>query len=506
MASMMADSLVWMIVIPFLSGTIAFLSGKKAQFLIGIVSAVILTGVTVLTGMMVYFHGPARYQLGGWGSPLGIDLNLDGLSVIMLMLTAIVGLCVSIYASGYFSTDKKREEQHKTYSDKTGRVFWPLWLFTWGGLNALFLSSDIFNIYVCLEIMTFGAIALVAIAGSVASVSAALRYLLLSLFGSFLYLLGVGFLYSLYGTLDLAALGELLRPGGVSDLAFMLIVFGLLIKSALFPLHFWLPPAHANAPAPVSAVLSGVVIMAPFYLLVRFWFDVFNAVVNPAAGQILGVLGVVAICYGAFQAMRQARFKMVIAYSTVAQIGYMFLIFPLGAQGSPGQVFAWNGGIYFAVSHACAKAAAFLVAGSVMWRLGHDHIKDLAGLARRFPVGTFAFAIAGLSLVGLPPSGGFVGKWLLLKAAMLSGQWWYAVVIIAGSLLAACYVLRVLEMAMRAPQPDENPADELVIPMRMQYSALALALAAVLMGLIASVPLDVLKAGAPDLSGLMERL
>lgn len=497
MNTFISHCLVWTIALPFLGGLAAFFTRRRYSSLAGVLSAAVINLLTGVLAFAVHQTGIQRYEIGGWRRPLGIDLQLDGLSAVMLVLTALVGLCVSIYASGYFSPKPDSGNSDESRRDPSGRFFWPLWLFTWGGLNALFLSSDIFNIYVCLEIMTFGAIALVALAGSLESVSAALRYLLISLLGSLMYLLGVGLLYSGYGILDLYLLETVIRPETVSVLAVTLISLAFVIKGALFPMHFWLPPAHANAPAPVSAVLSGLVIMAAFYLLVRFWFSAFAAIMTPAAGHLFGGLGVFALSYGGLQALRQPRLKMIIAYSTVAQIGYMFLLFPLAAVDSTGQIFAWNGGIYFAVSHACAKGAAFLVAGSVVWSLGHDRIEDLGGLARRYPVGTFTFAIAGLSLAGLPPSGGFVGKWLLLKAAMLSGQWWYAVMIIAGGLLAAGYVIRVLEIAMRAPENEEVPGEVLRIPLRMQYSALALAFAAVLMGLLASVPLDILNISAP---------
>ncbi|GAB4225949.1 MAG: proton-conducting transporter membrane subunit [Chlamydiales bacterium] len=471
--------MIWTVILPFIFGIFSYTLGRYGS-LTTMLAAVIILGLTTSLIGNVYSVGPMRYAIGGWNSPLGIDLYLDGFSALMLQFSAIVGLAVSIYACGYF-----------TKEEEIGAFFWPLWLFAWGSLNALFLSADIFNLYVCLEVMTFAVIGLVIIKGTVPAVTAALRYIFLSALGSLSYLFGVALLYSTYGTLDLTVLASFIVPELMSMSAITFITFGLMIKAALFPLHFWLPPAHANAPTPVSAVLSGLVVMAAFYLLVRLWFDAFISVINPIHGQFLGMLAIFTIFYGSLQALRQSRLKMLIAYSTVAQIGYMFLIFPLVSEHALGEIFAWSGGIYLALSHACAKAAAFMVAGSIMYALKHDRIDGLEGLARRFPIGIFTFSLAGLSLAGLPPSGGFVGKWLLLKAAMLSGQWWYAVIMICGSLLTVAYIVLVLEVALRTPIESKNA---LVVPKAMQYSALGLSIIAILMGLIASPTLNIMSA------------
>jgi formate hydrogenlyase subunit 3/multisubunit Na+/H+ antiporter MnhD subunit len=196
---------------------------------------------------------------------------------------------------------------------------------------------------------------------------------------------------------------------------------------------------------------------------------------------------------------------MMLAYSTIAQMGYMFLLFPLVIGDSIGVGFAWSGGIYFSIAHACAKASAFMVAGSIMFGLGHDRIEDLRGLARSYPLGVFTFALAGTSLMGLPPSGGFIGKWMLLKASMLSGQWWYAILMLIGSILSACYIFRILEVVF---QKSEDPDQRLVIPASMKYSALSMACAAIVMGFIANIPFELLKVGSPfsfqSLEGFMK--
>lgn len=421
--------------------------------------------------------GVYRHLVGGWGAPLGIELYADGLSLLLLAATAVVGAGVSVYAADYFrGHDATR--------------FWPLWLFLLAALDALFLSRDIFNIYVTLELLGLAAVALTGLGGGRDALGGAMRYLLASLLGSLLYLLGAAMLYHGFGALDIDVLALRIRPTPVVWATLGLMGAGLCLKTAVFPLHFWLPPAHANAPAPVSAALSGLVVKASFYVLLRMWIDVF-ATVASGASVLLGLLGAVAVLWGSLQALRQARFKLLVAYSTVAQIGYLFLAFPLGAASG---WTAWGAIVYLALSHALAKAAMFLAAGNLLRFGGHDRIADLDRVAQRLPLTTWAFALAGVSIMGLPPSGGFVGKWLLLQAALAQGRWGIAVVVVVGGLLAAAYIFRVLGHAFtQAPVPHEARP----VPAHMQWAALLLAGGAVLLGFIAPLVLSMLRIGHP---------
>ena len=287
----------------------------------GLVTALAITTSVLALSYQVVNQGALRYAVGGWGAPLGIDLYVDGLSLLMLLLTTLVGLAISIYSSGYFNDDKAKH-------------FWPLWMLLWGALNALFLSADIFNLYVTLELMGLAAVALVALAGGADALAGAMRYLLVSLLGSLCYLLGVALLYHSFGSVDIVILGQRMEPSPAVWVAVGLMTAGLLLKTALFPLHFWLPPAHASAPAPVSALLSALVVKASFYILLRLWLEVFpvaSASMDQSLGQLLGLLGVTAVLWGGVQALRQTRLKLLVAYSTVAQIGYLFLAFPLAS-------------------------------------------------------------------------------------------------------------------------------------------------------------------------------
>ena len=258
----MTDALIWLVAMP-LAGALATLLLPRHATVV-----VIITGVvtTLAGGILLYgvgTQGALSYEIGGWTAGLGIALRADGLSALLLMMTALVMLAASIYASAYFSKAVERAR------------FWPLWLLLWTSLNALLLSGDLFNLYVTLELLGLSAVVLASLGGTMAAVEAALRYLLVGLLGSMLFLAGVSLIYAGYGTLDLAALARVVEAGPVAWTALALMTAGLLFKTALFPLHFWLPPAHASAPAPVSAVLSALVVKVAFYLVLRLWLDVF---------------------------------------------------------------------------------------------------------------------------------------------------------------------------------------------------------------------------------------
>jgi multicomponent Na+:H+ antiporter subunit D len=482
---------VWAIVLPLAAATAAFVCRRHLAWL-GVVTSLTVSATVIGLTWQVWQFGPWRYSVGGWGAPLGIDLYADGLSVLMLLMTAIIGVCVSVYAVGYFAdrSAKANDELGALHRD----YFWPLWLFLWAALNALFLSGDIFNLYVTLELITLSAVGLVTLACSPMANAAALRYLLAALAGSLLYLLGVALLYASYGMLDIASLGRAMIPGNVSAAAIALMTVGLALKTALFPLHFWLPPAHANAPAPVSAVLSALVVKASFYLLLRLWFDAFPAVITLNAGYLLGILGAAAIMWGSAQALVARRLKTLVAYSTVAQLGYLFLVFALATPGVTST--AWSGGALFAISHGCAKASMFLAVGNIQHAAGHDRIAEMDGIGRRLPLTLFTVALASVSLMGLPPSGAFVAKWVLLEAALETGHPWLAVVILVGGLLAAGYLFRILGQAFT---PSATEAT-LFVPRSMEGAALALAVVALSLGLFSAPLLDLLHVGEIQVS------
>jgi formate hydrogenlyase subunit 3/multisubunit Na+/H+ antiporter MnhD subunit len=479
--------LVLALVVPMAGLLAAFALGGRHAERVALLALPIGFAVAVAIAAVVWRRGDALvYTLGGWAPPLGVALRADGISVALLLTTAIVIGTAALFAHAEFRTAPGQPEA------RAPLVFWTFLLAVWAALNAVFLGADLFNLFVALELLTFGAVPLVCLDGSAATLQAALRYLLFALLGSVLYLLGAGLLYGAYGTLDIALLAERVHAGPAAWAAAALMTAGLLAKTALFPLHLWLPQAHAGAPAAASAVLSALVVKAPFFIVVRLWFDALPALRTPAAMQTLAALGAAAILFGSVLALRQARLKLLVAYSTVAQIGYLFLMFPLVGPTPLGSA-AWTGGILQAVSHALAKAAMFLSAGLIAKALGHDRVAGLAGIGRVLPMTLFAFGLSGFSLMGLPPSGGFFAKWRLLRAAIEGGQWWWALVIVAGGLFTGGYVFRVLAPALGGTNEPLTPCAS--VSRSREALVLALALLSIAIGLLPLASFALLQIG-----------
>lgn len=429
----MSEALLGVIAVPLLASLLAVLWGKRAHQ-VGVVALAVSVTMAVMLALQVSQYGVQTLAAGGWGAGLGIVLYADGLAVLMVLMASMVMLGAGVYAWQYFPDVASRAH------------FWPLWLLLATALNALFVAGDLFNIYVTLELLGLSAATLAGLGGGREALVSALRYLLVGLVGSMLYLVGIGLLYAGYGSLDMRQVAAVMQPEPLAWVAVLLLCAGLMLKMALFPLHFWLPPAHSNAPAPVSAVLSALVVKAAFYLLLRFWLELFPPVIRDGwLADALGVLGAIAVLWGAWSALRTERLKLLAAYSTVAQLGYLMLFLPLLAVADAASREVLLGAlVVFALTHAFAKSALFLVAGTLLHHAGHDRIRELGGMAQQLPVATFVMALAGIALIGLPPSGTFIGKWQLLVAAFASGQWWWAVVIAVGTLLASAYVFRLL--------------------------------------------------------------
>lgn len=462
---------------PAIASLLAFIAGPRrapaivASFApIGAILALVIGGAVLRGGAAIEVH------LGGWAPPLGIVLRADGFSAAMLLATATIIAPVILF--------RLREPRA---GDRADDLLWPLLPGVWAALSVAFLVNDLFSFYVALELLTFAAVPLAAVGGSAGSVRAALRYLLYALIGSLLYLAGVGLLYGVHGTLDLGLLAARAGASGAEVAAFVLMTVGLLAKTALFPFHLWLPPAHAGAPPAASAILSSLVVKGSYLILLRIWLELGPALRLDGAATILAALGAAAILLGSELALRQNRIKLLVAYSTVAQIGYLVLAFPIvAAASSDGSsdlaAMAITGGMLQAIAHASAKAAMFLAAGLLVLAAGCDEIERLRGIGRAAPLATAAFLIAGLSLMGLPPSGGFWAKWLLLRSSIESGQWWWALVILAGGLLAGGYVFRVVGRAVAAPPEG---ATFTPVSRSLQLVPLGLAIFSFLLGLMA---------------------
>ena len=471
--------LVLSLAVPVAAALLAVAVGGRSVERIALGAAAL--GLTIAIAIAVELPrtgGPIVYLLGGWSPPLGVALRADGLAAVMMVMTAVVMCAVAVFARADFLTPAGAVEARRPFA------FWILLLGIWSGLNAVFLSGDVFTLYVALELLTFAAVPLVCLDGRGDTLAAALRYLLFALLGSVFYLVGGALLYGAYGTLDIPLLASLIRADAPTLAAAALMTVGLLAKTALVPLHLWLPPAHAGAPPAGSAVLSALVVKGSFFIVVRLWFDVFPGLPGPAAAQLLGALGAGAIVLGSVVALRQERLKLLIAYSTLAQIGYLFLMFPLAASAESARLLpgpALAGGILQAMSHATAKAAMFMAAGLMYAALGHDRIAGLAGIGRARPLSVLAFALGGVALIGPAPSGAYLAKELLFGAADHTGQWWWALVMQAGGIFTASYLVLVLTNALAAG--DEPAGAREPAPRGPQLAAVALAVCSLGLGL-----------------------
>lgn len=462
-----------LVLLPIAAGLVAFVWPRVAPWT-ALLASLGVTWAAIALAAQVMESGLLRVAVGGWAAPLGIVLRADGLAATMIAMTALVGLAVTVQAA----LTKRGSTQERF------RAFWPLWLMLWSGLNTLFLSTDLFNLFVMLEIIGLAAAGMAALSGKPAALKAALRYLLLGLFASLLYLFGVALLYVAYGTLDIAQLARLMGDEAAAPVAMTLMFAGLAFKAALFPLHTWLPPAHGNAPGTASAILSALVVKGAFYLMLRLWIDLYEpaGIADSAAAIVLGIAGAGAILWGGVQALRAERLKLLVAYSTVAQIGYLFLAFPLLAGAGEA---AWRGAVYLALAHAAAKAGLFLACDRVIATLGHDRIDTLSSTQPGARIIQLTIALAAVSLIGLPPSGGFIGKWLLVEAAFDSPQRiWIIGVIIIGTLISAAAMFRLLARFFTEPDasPQNIPGQRIsradIVPFALVVGAIALGFAA----------------------------
>ena len=441
-------SLGALVLIPLLAAAVAAVLPPTIRHWLGVGTGAVVIVLSLLVADRTGVREVTELVLGGYQAPLGIHLRADGLSVLFVVMTALVGMVVTVFAAA---------------SRNTHQGFWSLWLGCWAGLNAVFVSGDLFNTYVGLELVGLTAVALVALGGR-GSWAPALRYLFIAVLGSLLLLVGVGLLVSVTGTLDFdQAAGQLAaRPEAAPAalLALALITVGLCMKLALLPMHAWLVPAHSAAPAAVSPLLSGLVIKAALFVLLRCWLWLTSAELLAGLAPlawVLGVFGAAAVLIGSVLALRQNELKSLAAYSTIAQVGYWFLAFPLLLENDDAAEGAMIGIVAMALGHGIAKAAVFLGAGYLKEAYGTDQITDLRGAGRHHPYAVMGMGLGLVGLIGLPITLGFTGKWNLATAAVAAEHWWILLVLAAGTLLAAGYAVRVLAplLLQDSPTPGE---------------------------------------------------
>ena len=382
----------------------------------------------VATARAVVTGGAVEYHLGGWPPPWGIAFRIDTLGALMLLLVTFIPLVVAVYARR--SVEAELPEQHTP--------FYCVYLLLAAGLAGLVSTADMFNLYVFLEITSLAGYALVSLGGGAAVVSA-FRYLILGTIGAAFYLLAVAYLYSVTGTLNMTDLAGLLPSLSGSNTVLVSIAFlvtGMALKMGLFPMHAWLPRAYANAPSAVSALIAATAAKAAAYVLIRVLFYVFEprvAIDVIPATTILAWAAAVAMLVGSVMAIAQSDLKRMLAYSSVAQIGYIIL--GVGLANMHG----FTGAVLHLVNHAFMKGCLFLVAGAIIYRTGAREIDDLRGLGQAMPFTAATFVLAAFAMIGIPPTGGFFSKLYLLLGAIDAGAWVFVAVILISSLLAVAY-------------------------------------------------------------------
>ncbi len=430
----MSDLLPLAIVLPIVVSAASVIVGRLREG-VNWYLAVLGTGIQVLLAAgiagQVYGGGRITHQLAGFPPPRGIELVADGLSAAVFALVAATAFVVLAYTRG--------GESHRN-------AFYSGYLLLAGGLAGVTLTGDLFNMYVFLEITGLAAYALVASADTGRSALAGLRYLLIGTIGASLFLLGVGYAFVATGTLNMADLsGELAAAGYASRLvlaSFGLIVVGLAIKTALFPVHTWQPEAYASAPDSVSTLISALVSTVSAYAIARVLFSVytiefFRAI--PLANDVLVYAAAVSIVAGSVLAVLQSEIKRMLAYSSVSQFGLVVAAFALMNQT------AFAGGTIHLVGHAVIKGGLFAAAGVIATLTGARTVDEYADLAAEAPIASGVFAVLGFALVGVPPAVGFVGKWYIALGAVQEGVWIVAAVILLSTLLTLAYFARVIE-------------------------------------------------------------
>ena len=373
------------------------------------------------------------YNFAGYIPPLGIEFIAFKLNSLLLLFSSFILFMTVLYAFFYLKKEKEF-------------LFFPLIGFLSTGLAILFLSNDIFNIYVGLEILSLSAVSLSALGAKKESINAAIKYLFASLLASGFYLFAVVLIYTNYSTLSIEMLSLIIKDDQITHLAYIFIVISLAIKTALFPFHYWLAKAHSNALTPVSALLSAIVIKTTFYLILFFTYEVF--IFDYEIKAFIGYLAMAAIFYGGIQASLTNRLKLLVAYSTISQIGYLFVVFTLLSKE------ALYASIFVLISHMFAKAGLFLLAGIMIIVAASKNINQLKGISSVLPLSIFTLSLSSISLIGFPPTLGFSAKWYYLQESLKSSEWILFVALLSGTFITAFYLFKLIIITLM--QKDET--------------------------------------------------
>ena len=481
------------VVVPLLAAPLILLM-RRGAWIVGAAVSWIALAIALALAFKVREAGTISYAIGNWPPPWGIEYRVDGISSFVLVLVSLVAAIVAPYARASIASELPRDQHY---------LFFTMYSLCLAGLLGIAITGDAFNLFVFLEISSLSTYVLIALGRDRRALLAAYQYLVLGTIGATFYVVGVGLLYLMTGTLNLADMAQRLqnvheiRPV-LAALAF--ITAGIGLKLALFPLHFWLPNAYAYAPSAVTAFLAATATKVSVYVLMRFYFVIFGVPLvfgRLPMAEVLIALSVLAVLSASLVAAFQRDLKRMLAYSSVAQIGYITL--GMGLANEPGL----TGAVAHLFNHGLTKGALFLLLGGVSLRIGSTELEKASGIAKAMPLTAFGIVVGGLSLIGIPGTAGFISKWYLVLGAVALGQWWLVALIVASSLIAVAYVWRFVEMAyLRAPSSGAVVLDE--APASMLIPAWIMIAGCVYFGLETSFPLQgarlaagVLLGGAP---------
>jgi len=481
------------VVIPLVSAPLAVLFRRAGPAFLIVTAASWAAFATAIALWLKTGDGATiSYAIGSWQPPWGIEYRVDRLSSFVLLIVSGMAALTLPYSRASIEREIPREQHY---------LFYAMFALCLTGLLGITITGDAFNIFVFLEISSLSSYVLIALGRDRRALMAAYQYLVMGTIGATFIVIGIGLLYLITGTLNLADMaGRLAQVGGtrpvLAALAFLTV--GISLKLALYPLHQWLPNAYTYAPSAVSAFLAATATKVSVYVLIRFYYSVFGESLVFAKlplPQIMLLLSVAAMFAASAVAIFQHDLKRLFAYSSVAQIGYITLGLSFDS------VTGLTASIVHLFNHAVTKGALFLLIGGAVAVVGGATLSRLSGLARVMPLTSFGIVLGGLSLIGVPGTAGFISKWYLVLAALEKGQWWLAMAIVASSLLAVAYVWRFVEVAyFREPRADLATRRE--APLALLVPAWILVGATVYFGLETSVSVGSAANAAAMLLGI----
>ena len=486
---------ILVVIVPLMAAPICLLL-RRRTLVTAFAIAVTWTTFAISARLMlrVLDEGVISYELGGWPPPWGIEYRVDVLGAFVALLVSGIGAIVATWSPASISVELPRYRRHY--------LFYCAYLLCLTGLLGITVTGDLFNVFVFLEISALSSYVLISTGQDRRALTAAYSYLIMGTLGATFILIGIGLLYMMTGTLNMADMARRLGPvlGTRTILvAFGFFVVGISLKMALFPLHLWLPNAYAYAPSVVTAFLAATATKVAVYVLLRFFLTVFGydfAFESMQLSLFLMPLALIGIVTASLVAIFQNNVKRMLAYSSVAHVGYIVLGISFAS------VTGLTGGIVHLFNHGLMNCALFLAMGCIFWRCGSVHIDEMRGLGRCMPWTMAAFVVGGLSLIGVPLTAGFISKWYLVLAALEQGLWPVAGLVLLSSLLAVIYVWRVVEVAYFEPPPAvEGEGAIREAPLALLVPLYVLVIAIIYFGLSTGLTAGIARIAAESLLG-----